>query len=202
MRLKHLFSAAAVAVAVVGLAGQAEAAAIISVTPTPVIVEVGDTFSIDVMIDADDPVGGFDLDLTFDSAILTPMSLSIVEAKDNQFGSPFFLLTFVAPDLYTASIVGDPIGANLLTNPFQAVRATFQAAALGVSAISLPFVNLSDELGADLLDQQVSGGLVCVVADKTAFDPADCALPVPEPGLMALLATGLATAAVRRRRAS
>ena len=199
-RLKHVFSAAAVAVAVVGLAGRAEAAAIVSVTPTPVVVEVGDVFSIDVMIDADDPVGGFDLDLRWNSAILTALSLSIVEARDNQFGSPLFLLTFVAPDLFTASMSGNPIGANALTNSFQAVRASFTAAALGVSAISLPYMDLSNAAGTALLARQVQGGVVCVVANKRTFDPAACAVPVPEPGLLALLATGLATAAVRRRR--
>jgi hypothetical protein len=68
-----------------------------------------------------------------------------------------------------------------------------------VSTITLPFLNLSDELGDELLDQQIQGGLVCVVADKRSFDPAACGVPVPEPGLMVLLATGLATAAVRRR---
>ncbi len=202
MRTKHFLGAAAVAAMVMGLSGRAEAAAIVYVTPTPVIVEVGDQFSVDIMIDADDPVGGFDIDVAIDPAILSWFSLSIVEADANQFANGSFFLSVVNASVINGNIVGDPIGANALANPFQALRATFSAAALGVSAINLPWVDLSDELGNSLLDRQVQGGVVCVVADKATFNPADCVVPVPEPGLLALLATGLATAAVRRRRAS
>lgn len=197
--LKQLFGIAALMVAVSGLAGRAEAAAIVSVTPTPIIVEVGDTFSIEVMVDADDPVGGFDLDITFDNTVITWSVFSFTDAATNSFDNEFGGFGTISANLLNVSLVGDPIGNNLATLPFQLASVSFNAVALGVSTINLPYVDLSDELGDALLGKQVAGGIVCVVQDKRAFNPQDCVVPVPEPGLMALLATGLATAAVRRR---
>ncbi len=198
--LKQLFGIAALMVAVSGLAGRAEAAAIVSVTPTPIIVEVGDTFTIEVMVDADDPVGGFDLSVSFDDTVIDWQVFSISEAFNNSFGNPFGGISGTGANLLSADLAGDPIGANLAKLPFQLASVSFIASGLGISAINLPFVNLSDESGLGLLDHTALGGVVCVVADKATFDRASCVVPVPEPGLMALLATGLATAAVRRRR--
>jgi PEP-CTERM motif len=197
-RLKQLCGTVALAVAVMGQAGRADAAAIVYVTPTPVVVEVGDVFSIDVFVDADDPVGGFDMDVAWDSTILTFVSADVPSAEFA--GNNWFFQLGPGNDVVTSGDFGNPLGANANGLAFKIFSLGLTATALGISAIEIPYVDLSNELGTDLLDRVVQGGVVCVVADKTAFNRADCVVPVPEPGLMALLATGLATAAMRRRR--
>jgi hypothetical protein len=205
--LKALGITAFAAALIAGSVANVVAAPIVSLSPSSQTVGVGEAFSVDVIVsglsgNADEAIGGFGFTLSFSDALIEgasyvadPDNLMGVE-DDLSFGftgaggSP--LDVFVAADAALdgaalAAVQG--VGFRLMTINF------ISGMVDGLSPLTFSFATLSDAPGVDLPATVVNGS-VCVDADGQNA----CPRVVPEPGLMALLATGLATAAVRRRR--
>jgi hypothetical protein len=190
------------AMALAGFATRVEAVPVLSIQPGSQIVNVGDTVTVDVWIsDLAESIGAFDIDVEFNSGILTGDSFAIDPDVPQNFENDFdgTLSLGFSGGLVNLYESGDPAGANLALENFRLASITFTAANLGRSPVSFDFINLSNEQGTLLLGAQSTNGEICVVAVGEDTCP-----PVPEPGLLGLLGAGAAAFAarqVRRRRA-
>ena len=187
--IRKTLGALAVLAIVGGFAAQAEALPIVSVVPNQQVVNVDDVFNVDVVVNNDGTaLGGWEFVLSF-SNILNLESYSIDPGSNLEneidfsgFGgangaSPF--LTFIFGD----PVQGQPAAFTLAS--FQ-----FKALAPGVSPLDLSAVVLSEFDGEAAIFPLVNDGQVCVETPCPT---------VPEPTLLVLLTTGVATAIVRRR---
>ena len=198
------------AVAVLMLAGSvrgAEPAPIVALSPSNQTVGVNQAFSVDVVVSGLDgsaaqAVGGFAFVLAFSNALLdgvgyvpdpddkmgaqTDQSFGFTGAQDSPFDAFVFQTSLSGAQL--AAIQGT--GFRLMTLTFMS------GVGEGLSPLTLTQVILADALGGEFASTSADGS-VCVDRDGQSACPAQ----VPEPGPIALLVTGLVTAAVRVRRA-
>ncbi|HUE86482.1 MAG TPA: PEP-CTERM sorting domain-containing protein [Vicinamibacterales bacterium] len=177
-----------------GVAADGVAAPIVSISPSSQTAMVGDAVSADIVVSGlTDPTGGFYLLLAFDDTILS--GDSYVADPDGKLGPDAFDLSFgfVGGTLdlfYSADIDWDAaMLAAAQGTGFKLATVTFLAIASGVSPLTLLDAELSTADGTGLLASQSVNGRVCVGGP----------CPVPEPGLLVLMATGAAVFAVRRR---
>jgi hypothetical protein len=206
--MKALGIGALAALLVVGSMKQVEAAPIVTLSPNTQVVGLNQAFSVDVLVSgltgtAAGAVGGFSFLLSFNPALLGGVNyvldpdfkmgaeLDLSFGFNGGTGSPFD--AFVVADF---ALDGTAL-AGLQGTGFRLMTLNFTSKAIeGLSALTLSQVVLTDAPGNGELASTSVSGSVCV--DRDGQNP--CPQQVPEPGLLALLATGLATAAVRRRR--
>jgi hypothetical protein len=206
--MKSLGIGVAAALMVAGLSVRAQAAPIVYVSPVAQTINISNIteFQVDILVEGlTEEIGGYDFTLEFDESIIDVVS-SLADPDDNfsnedefdDFGAGFFSW-FVA---------GDPANDNDgTTDPLRIATFTFQALNVGNSALNLTFAALSNADGtADIADVTSRDGLVCVARlgsegpDEPVLNDPGCT--VPEPTMLSLLAAGLATAVVRRRKRS
>jgi len=184
--IRKTFSVLAVFAVIGGFAAHVEALPIVSVVPGDTLVNVGDAFSVDIIVDSQgEALGGFSFTLDFNGALINPTGYA--NNPGANFGGLFFDFSGgFTPGSLDVFAFGDAAapGTFVLTN------VQFTATAPGVTALDLSNVILSNADGTEAIFPTVNDGRVCI-------GTVPC--PVPEPGLLALLTTGLATAFVRRR---
>lgn len=178
-----------------GAAARAEAAPIVSISPAEQTANIGDTVSVDILVSGlVEPVGGYYLSLLFDETVLTPSSYTndpsgaLGPAPDDFsfgfLGGGALDLFYIADGTWDAGDLSAAQGGS-----FVLATVSFLAAANGVSPLILEFADLSNADGSALLDSSATNGQVCVGGP----------CPVPEPGLLYLLATAVVGLAVRRQ---
>jgi hypothetical protein len=179
----------------------AEAAPILSFAPSAQSVTLGSLASVDVVIsglEQGETIGAFDFILYWDSSILSLSSTS--------FGSALGGSTIddVVPgggggvgSVNAASVsLEDPATLLLLQSggSFTAFTAVFNTLAVGTTSLTFgpsPFV-FSDGEGLDIAGVTGGVGSVTVTDGELA--------PVPEPGTMLMMASGLGAAWLKKRR--
>lgn len=191
-----MFIRALAAVVVFAFPWSAAALPIVSLNPSATSVNAGESFTVDVQIDTGDfSIDGYDFSVLFDPAIL-----SVSPAADGFFLAPapdgtgiFFGGDASVPgtlDVVFDAVIGPPVtGTGVLATLH------FTALAPGASAIAVASMMLSifDELGAPFPDQDGDGypDLLPVSVDAVTVNVGAGTTPVPEPGTLLLLATGL-----------
>jgi hypothetical protein len=175
----------------VGLWARSVAAApILSIQPSTLSVNKGDSFSLDINITDVTDLYGFQFDLLYDPTILT--AAAVTEGTFLAAGGP---TVFIPGD--SASTPGDiSFTIGLLLGAVSGVSGNgtlaqfdFTAASAGSSGISLSNLILQDSLG-NIIDAPSLNASVQVNSPK----------PVPEPGTLVLAGSGLAAMAWFRRR--
>jgi len=177
----------------VGLCARSVAAApILSIDPSTSTVNQGDTFFFDINITNVIDLYGFQFDILYDSTVLT--ANEITEGTFLAVGGPtfFFPGTNTPGNLsftegFLAGAVPGVSGDGTLA------RVSFTAASGGSSSISLADINLL------LLDSNlnpIDAGTLDARVDVNASSTA----PVPEPGTLMLVGSGVAMAWRNRRK--
>jgi hypothetical protein len=159
---------------------------------SPVSVEAGSSFSVDILIsgvEAGSPLNAFEFDLLFDGSVLSATSVS-----DGGFLlAPVFQLqnSVGAVRVEFAEVTLLPSGAS-----GAGVLATigFDALLPGVSVLDLTNVVLSAPFGIQIATAAVLDGSVSVLTPGTPGSV------VPEPSAMALWALGFSVVGLRLRR--
>jgi len=186
------------ALAATAFFSQAEAAPVVSISPSTQNIAVGSPGSVNIIVSGlTDPTGGFSLTLGFNNSFLSgvtffndpaakfgavPLDLSL------GFSSGSLDLFFVADASATQNSLSALQGAS-----FTLATVNFLGLADGLSPLTLSNVTLSNWDGsADLAGVTSTNGQICV---------GDCAInPIPEPETYLLFTAGLAALAMRRRR--
>ena len=170
----------------------AAAAPILSVSPVSPIVNVGDTFTVNIDLSNVTDLYGFQFDLGFD-----PTRLQVVPQNSQAVTEGSFLKQGGATDFLSG--VDNGLGTIEFTLAFllgavpgvsgsgNIASITFMALATGVSPFTLSNYLLLDSAGG-LIDPTIQNGSVEITTSAA----------VPEPGTLLLLASGLAVAARRR----
>jgi hypothetical protein len=174
------------------LASSAQAATL-SLSPTPISVVQGDSFVLDLRISdlAGAEVGGFDVDLAFDSALLSFSSVTFSTLLgDEALGQ---ILTDVIPGASTLNVAAVSLLSAAALDALQAdpvllASLTFQALSPGSGSILISSAELTDALAAGIT--------------LGAFAPVPVTVAIPEPATWLPVALGLALLARRRRRAA
>ena len=175
------------------LSFHAQATPILSFDPTDQQVELGGSVSVDLRISdlGDDILTGFDIDVSFDDAILGFDSFAFGTGLDVFLLGANFTDVFEfggTVNVFELSFDSDEDLMDFQPNDFVLGTFTFTALMLGTSSLDVTFSLLSGQfefdplLGFDVpkeLFADVEGGSIEVVS-------------VPEPGTLALLSIGLA----------
>jgi len=145
----------------------------VSFDPQDSIVQVGDTFTVDLMADLPAPVVGWGLDVTFDSAILTQVGSPLIGPAWN----PGFAMDGdgLAGLAFPAVSGSDILLATL----------TFEATALGTSDLMASITPFDLTEGFPLAFPAPPGSFADVVFETGSVSP------VPEPTTMLLVGSGL-----------
>lgn len=179
------------------LGGSAHAA-ILPFSLSTTAITVGQQFTLDVTLsglDAGQAVAGFDLDLIFDPALLTPAQvnfgngLGVVDI--DQFTSVLFGLGHI--DFAAVSLLSEATLLGLQPGPFTLAQLVFNAIGAGTADIRLdafaaPGLLLSDQFG----------NAIAVTASDVATLRVDPAIAVPEPPTVLLLMSSMLLAIWRR----
>jgi hypothetical protein len=182
-----------------GVAAQALAVPIVYIDPPTQTVGVGDPLEIAIKVkDLTEPIGAFEILLSFDDTKLTGDGYTTDPDTKLGPGGFDFSFGFLGGGLLDLFHDADPAfdaadltaaqgsGFTLATVRFTAIAPTSPLFTL----LTLEVVDLSDADGLSLLDRKTEDGKVCI-------GTAPCG--VPEPALFALLSTGVAAFAARRR---
>ncbi len=167
----------------------------ISLEPSAPVVVIGNQVDVDVNISglgvfSAPSLGAFDLDITFDTAILDPASVSF---GDPILGDQLDIFGFGANpmgdsgsgpvNIFEISLDLTSDLDNFQEDSFTLATLTFDTIAVGTSQIGATIFELVDsKFPANLLDASVTQGSVRV-------NPASA--PIPEPTTIFLLSTGL-----------
>lgn len=179
-------------------AGNSAHGAILSTSLSSASVTAGQQFTLDVIVsglDAGQALGGFDLDLVFNPALLTPDHvvfgdrLGVVDV--DQFTSA--VLTPGRADVAAVSLASEVTLLGLQSGPFTLAQLVFDAvgpgsAAIDFDALAAPGLLLSDQFG-NAIDVTASSGATVRITSSGS---------VPEPGTLLLFVPGLLMAAWRR----
>jgi len=182
-----------VGLALLLVAGRADAVSI-GVIPSDTLVSTGELFTVDVIVSglgagAAPTISSFDLDLSFESPELAFVSIAFGTGLGTgaQVLNSFSLQPGPALDVAGASLLSSAtLDANQPAS-FLLATITFQAGAAGEVALAITEAVLADTSnvpGGNQIPVDSLGGANVTV--------------VPEPGTLALLATGLAALARRR----
>jgi hypothetical protein len=168
----------------VGVGSKALAAVSLSLEPSTQTINVGASAAMDLVISgladhASPSLGAFDLDLKYDPAILSAVSLTFGSYLDlGVLGSSRF------SDLSTVGIIHvdevsfeDSIALNdAQPSTFTLTTLNFTGFAPGTSAVDLSFASLSDELGQSLTDFSTMRGSILVSRVNGVPDASSSAL--------------------------
>ena len=176
------------------MSGGAHAIAI-EVNPNNQSVGLGLAVSVDVDIrdlglSTAPSVGGFDLTVDFDSALLDLTGVTFGTGLDLGLFGSFQSTSGVAPpvDIFELSFETASDLNNQQPDNFTLFTLNFDTLATGTSAVALSLNALSDADGAPLSTDLVNGSITIVDA-----------VGVPAPATLALLGLGLCLVAYRRR---
>jgi hypothetical protein len=201
-RIRRLVLIAFIAAVAVGVAADSARAAIIlsfDVTPQPAPdADVEIAVRIEGLGAGVAPsVGGFDLDIIFDPALLAPTAVAFGDPVlgDQLDFSGFGSFTVATPFPGGLNLFGVSLDPAALLDAMQApaftlATITFSARATGTSALDIVVNGLVDADAIDLAVVDVRRSSVDVVVTQ-----------VPEPALLVLIGTGIGTF-IHRRRAS
>jgi uncharacterized protein (TIGR03382 family) len=199
-------SLAALALAVAGFLGVAQAAPVVSINPATQDLDVGVQTTIEIVVSgltqSAEAIGAFDITLDFDDSLLSGISFAFDPAGTMGLGDDFFAggfaggsvnLVYLADLLLSQDDLATAQGAS-----FVLATVTFEGLANGLSPLTLSQVDLSDYNGDFLLQDANRNGSICVGGNCNT---------VPEPGTyglagVALLAAGWAGRARRRKQAN
>jgi hypothetical protein len=176
----------------VGLCARPVAAApILSIAPSVLGVTQGDTFFLDINITDVNDLLGFQFGLQFDPTVL--MANEVLEGGFLPSGGSTF---FIPGSIDNVAGLIDISGDILLefagvSGDGRLARVSFTAISAGTSALGLSDVLLLDSL-FNSIDASTQGGSVTAAASTAS--------PIPEPGTMVLVGSGLLVAWRNRRR--
>lgn len=202
----------AAVVLVIALAVRASATPV-TLTAGSDTVSVGDTFTIPVSVSDATALTSFQFDLTFDSSIIQLIAFSDVDSTLGGLdpGTDFQaaaasgggVLTGVTGFAFGDSLSGaaDSIGLSGSLTSGSVLLVQFQALSSGLSPLTLSNAFLTDNgvpVSSASGDFSLASGQVCVEPTTVC----SAASPVPEPGTLALLVSGLAACGARRRHRS
>lgn len=175
--------------------------AMVSLNPLTITAAAGGQFTVDVVVDGlsgGQLLGGFDLDVVFDPAVMAAHSVVFGSALGadgiDQFSSS--VLSAGRIDFAAVSLLDGLALSALQFVPFTIAQLVFDALAPGASAISFDLITapgllFSDEFGIALPVDAGAQADVRVTAGGVVY--------VPEPGTLALVVLPLMALARRQR---
>jgi hypothetical protein len=178
-----------VGIAALGFTSPASANITLSLEPTPQSISVGDTTTLDLVISglgdhASPSLGAFDLDVTFNPSILSPVSVAFGDHLNLGGLGSLQEFNFNAPGSVHVDEISFELPADLNSaqpSSFTLATLGFRGIGPGVSGLDITGASLSDEL-ANSLEFATSGASIEVTGS----------VPVPDPGsTAALFAIGL-----------
>lgn len=178
----------------------ANAAPVLSLTPSSQAVTEGGTFSVSAIITGleegglDEIIAGFDLSVSFDGAILQLNTVSF-DAFPFMGAGPLFNVTFSSGEVQwdMTALDSDSVLQGLQGNSLSLGTLGFTALSAGGSNLTFSSVDLTG-LNFGALDAAVENGRVSVVSQNGS---------VPEPATLLLMGLGaLGMVGAKRRKAS
>ncbi len=175
--------------------GAPSSAVVIDFVPSDQTVALGTDAFVDLVIsglgDFTAPsLGAFDLDVTYDAAILSPQSVNFTpRLGDGTLGQSIEGLDVSIPgliDFFIVSLLSQQELEILQPESFVLATFSFQAIAPGTSPLVLTQVLLGDALGADLVASAGSGRITVTGSGSGVPEPAPA-------GLLFAAVLGLAT---------
>ena len=174
-------------------------AVMIGFSPSSITVNVGDTFDVDVVISdlfaSSEIVSAFDLDVTYDAAILNATAVSFGSYLDDAFGLSLQDAEFTLGriDFSELSFLSDSYLLAIQPDSFTLATMSFEALAAGVSSLffdpnTLPGVSV---IGLASLDLSASIG---------TGDVRVAAIKVAEPSILFVMITALLGFAITQRK--
>jgi len=184
--LKKQLAFYAAAIAIGGFVATTSQAAFLTWDPTTNNVDLNEAFDVNIHIgglQANEDLGGFDIDILFDDSMLDFTGYSLYDGLGN-------ITLGDAEDWSNGDMGGGTINLSELSwltdlsfqsDSFMLATLSFTAESIGTSSLTYDFVDFSDSYGAPV----TYWGNVPGTVDITA------AAPVPEPTTMMLFGTGL-----------
>ena len=184
--LKKQLAFYAAAIAIGGFVATTSQAAFLTWDPTTNNVDLNEAFDVNIHIgglQANEDLGGFDIDILFDDSMLDFTGYSLYDGLGN-------ITLGDAEDWSNGDMGGGTINLSELSwltdlsfqsDSFMLATLSFTAESIGTSSLTYDFVDFSDSYG----DPVTYWGNVPGTVDITA------AAPVPEPTTMMLFGTGL-----------
>ncbi|MCI0540380.1 MAG: VPDSG-CTERM sorting domain-containing protein [Verrucomicrobiales bacterium] len=169
--MKRLISILLTGIAALGLALQAVAQISLSLQPSPQVINVGGVTSMDLVVSglgnlSPPSLGAFDLDLSYNSAVLSAVSSTFGNFLDlGILGSLQFSDLSTAGVIHLGEISFESSSDLNDAQPDTFTLATlgFTGLAAGISSIDFTFASLSDEQGQSLVGFLTTPGSIKVI---------------------------------------